>query len=152
MTTYTISKTANILAMHTVVHKARPDKYFRVSVVLWLFRRQPILRDYTVLKTAGMKLEDLGIFEAKVHAAQASGLSLPAARNSAHRSAATKKGNAKKGPARRSAASAKGHAKRDPEAKQRAKQNGRTLYCCGRGTIKKTRQRGGRNVQGMGYL
>jgi hypothetical protein len=102
MTTYTIPETANILAMHTVVHKARPDKYFRVSVVLWLYRRQPILRDYTVRRTAAMKPEDLEIFEAKVQAAQASGFSLPAARNFVVRSM----GMAKMGPDRRRASAA----------------------------------------------
>ena len=54
MTTYTIPETINILAIPIVVHKARPDKYFRTSVVLWLYRQQPILRDYTVRKTAAM--------------------------------------------------------------------------------------------------
>jgi hypothetical protein len=92
------------------VRKARSDKYFRVSAVLWLYRRQPILRDYTVLKTTVMKPEDLAIFQAKVQASQESGVSLPDARASAARGATTTKRGVTMGPERLSAASAKGRA------------------------------------------
>ena len=94
-----------------------------------------------------MKPEDLEIFEANVQAARARGLSLPAANTSAHRSAATKKGNVKKGPAGRSAASKKGKDKMGPDRRSAATK---------KGNAKKWRtgnaQSGGRNVRGMGYL
>jgi hypothetical protein len=84
-----ISLEANALLSHEVVNTPPPPGCFRISTVLWLYPTEPIVRDYTPLRTANMSPEEVAAYAADAPA-----------RRSAQASSNAKKGRAKMGPER----------------------------------------------------